>query len=168
MESCGRAHHRGREGIRMGHDARLMTPKLVQPHVMGNQNDRADVAAIRESAQRPNTLFVGVESEAGQSHLALHRARSPAVGERTALGNRIRGLLAEFGIEIAQGNSHIAPTVQQIPGDGGTGLVTLHPLFPDTLDDLYQELQHKEQRIEEFNRRIQVIATQDEATVMSG
>ena len=162
MESCGRAHHWGREGIRMGHDAKLIAPKFVKPYVMSNKNDRADAAAIRESAQRPNTRFVGVKSEASQSHLALHRARSLAVGERTALGNQIRGLLAEFGIEIAKGKSHIAPMVQQILGDGGTHLVTLHPLFLDTLNDLYQELQHKERRIEEFNRRIQMIATQDE------
>jgi transposase len=35
--------------------------------------------------------------------LALHRVRSLLIRERTALMNQMRGLLAEFGIVVAQG-----------------------------------------------------------------
>ncbi len=34
-------------------------------------------------------------------------------------------------------------------------------MFPDTLSDLYRELLHKDRRIEEFNRRLRLIATRD-------
>ncbi|OSM04114.1 hypothetical protein MAIT1_05263 [Magnetofaba australis IT-1] len=42
--------------------------------------------------------FVGIKSVAQQEILALHRIRSLAVKNRTALVNQIRGLLAEYGI----------------------------------------------------------------------
>src|SRR6516164_9307616 len=42
--------------------------------------------------------FVAIKSQTQQDMLALHRARALLVGERTALMNQMRGLLAECGI----------------------------------------------------------------------
>ncbi len=47
--------------------------------------------------------FVPVKSPAQQSVLVLHRMRTGFVEERTALVNRLRGLLAEFGVFLPQG-----------------------------------------------------------------
>jgi transposase len=47
--------------------------------------------------------FVPIKSPAQQSVLVLHRMRSGFVEERTALVNRLRGLLAEFGVSLPQG-----------------------------------------------------------------
>jgi transposase len=47
--------------------------------------------------------FVPVKSPAQQSVLVLHRMRTGYVEERTALVNRLRGLLAEFGVFVPQG-----------------------------------------------------------------
>ena len=44
-----------------------------------------------------------------QAQQALHRVRSRAVANRTAHVNEIRGLLAEYGIEIAQGRHQVRP-----------------------------------------------------------
>ncbi len=46
--------------------------------------------------------FVPVKSPAQQSVLVLHRMRTGFVQERTALVNRLRGLLAEFGVFLPQ------------------------------------------------------------------
>jgi transposase len=48
--------------------------------------------------------FVLVKSVAQQAVLAVHRARELLVGDRTALMNQIRGLLAEYGIVVPQGS----------------------------------------------------------------
>lgn len=50
--------------------------------------------------------FVPVKSPEQQSALALHRTRDLLVKQRTQLVNMIRGLLAEFGIEMARGLHH--------------------------------------------------------------
>jgi len=47
--------------------------------------------------------FVPVKSIEQQDIQMLHRVRSGLVKERTALANRIRGLLGEYGIIIALG-----------------------------------------------------------------
>jgi transposase len=47
--------------------------------------------------------FVAPKSMAQQDMLALHRVRSLLIRERTALMNQMRGLLAEYGIVVAQG-----------------------------------------------------------------
>jgi transposase len=62
------------------------------------KNDARDAEAICEAASRPQMRFLPVKSPTQQSVLVLHRMRTGYVEERTALINRLRGLLAEFGL----------------------------------------------------------------------
>ena len=162
MEACGRAHQWGRDVLAMGHEAKLMAPQFVKPYVKTNKNDRADAAAICEAVQRPNMRFVGIKSADRQAQQAIHRVRSRAVGNRTAHANAIRGLLAEYGIEIPQGLWKIRPAVTEILGNGGTADVTLPPRFLDVLAELYDELVHMDGRVENYDRMIEEIAQADE------
>lgn len=162
MEACGRAHQWGRDVLAMGHEAKLMAPQFTKPYVPSNQNDRADAAAICEAVQRPNMRFVGIKSADQQAQQAMHRARSRAVGNRTAHVNEIRGLLAEYGIEIPQGRWKVRPAVAEILGDGGTAEITLPPQFLDVLVELYDELVHMDERMEKYDSLIGEIARQDE------
>ena len=162
MEACGRAHQWGRDVLAMGHEAKLMAPQFVKPFVMSNKNDRADAAAICEAVQRPNMRFVGIKSADRQAQQAIHRVRSRAVANRTAHANAIRGLLAEYGIEIPQGRSKIRPAVTEILGNGGTSDITLPPRFLDVLAELYDELVHMDGRVEKYDRMIEEIAQGDE------
>jgi transposase len=80
-----------------------MSPRFVRPYVKSNKNDARDAEAICEAVgRRPSMRFVAVKSQAQQDMLALHRVRSLLVRERTALMNQMRGLLAEYGIVVAQ------------------------------------------------------------------
>ncbi len=162
MEACGRSHQWGRDVLSMGHEAKLMAPQFVKPFVMSNKNDRADAAAICEAVQRPNMRFVGIKSADRQAQQAIHRVRSRAVANRTAHANAIRGLLAEYGIEIPQGRSKIRPAVTEILGNGGTSDITLPPRFLDVLAELYDELVHMDGRVEKYDRMIEEIAQGDE------
>ena len=103
LEACGGAHYWARELIKLGHDARLISPQFVKPYVKGNKNDANDAEAICEAVSRPAMRFVPLKSVEQQDIQALHRIRSGLVKERTALANRIRGLLGEYGIVVAAG-----------------------------------------------------------------
>ena len=162
MEACGRSHQWGRDVLGMGHDAKLMAPQFVKPYVKSNKNDRADAEAICEAVQRRNMRFVGIKTADRQAHQAIHRVRSRAVGNRTAHTNMIRGLLAEFGIEIPQGRSKVRPAVAEILGNGGAGEVDLPQRFLDVLADLYDELVHMDERVDKYDRMIEEIAGNDE------
>ena len=105
MEACSGAHHWARLFRQHGHTVRLMAPKFVTPYRMSGKrgkNDAADAAAICEAVTRPNMRFVPIKEEHQQIILCLHRTRQGFVEERTALYNRLRGLIAEFGIVLPQ------------------------------------------------------------------
>jgi transposase len=103
MEACGTSHHWARELIGLGHEVRLMPPAYVKPYVKRGKTDAADAAAICEAVTRPTMRFVPVKSREQQAALSVHRARHLLVKQRTQLVNMMRGLLAEFGIDIPQG-----------------------------------------------------------------
>ncbi len=106
MEACGGAHYWARELGRLGHAVRLMPPTYVKPYVERGKTDAADAEAICEAVTRPSMRFVPVKSAESQAALALHRTRDLLVKQRTQLVNMVRGLLAEFGIEMARGLHH--------------------------------------------------------------
>jgi transposase len=122
MEACGSAHHWARKLQQLGHAVKLMAPQFVKPYVKTNKNDMADAEAICEAVTRKNMRFVPVKNVEQQAILSLHRARQGFVKARTAQANQIRGLLAEYGVAIPVGISHIAKDVPKIIEDGGHDL----------------------------------------------
>jgi transposase len=103
MEACSGAHYWAREFQALGHTVKLIAPKFVIPYRLSGKrgkNDAADAAAICEAAQRPSMRFVPPKSLEQQGQLCLHRVRQGFIEQRTALINRIRGLLSEFGIVL--------------------------------------------------------------------
>jgi transposase len=105
MESCSGAHHVARRLRLMGLDARLIAGQFVAPYRMQGvtgKNDANDAAAICEAAARPQMRFVPIKSTEQQAWQGIHRLREGYKEERTACINRIRGLLAEFGLLFPQ------------------------------------------------------------------
>jgi transposase len=98
MEACGGAHHWARELVRQGHTVRIIAAEFVRPFRKSGKNDANDAEAICTAARQPNMRFVAMKSEAQQAALCVHRLRQGLVEERTALINRLRGLLTEFGV----------------------------------------------------------------------
>ena len=103
MEACGTSHHWARELIKLGHEVRLIPPAYVKPYVKRGKTDAADAEAVCEAVTRPTMRFVPVKSPEQQAALSMHRTRDLLVKQRTQLVNMIRGLLAEFGIDIPKG-----------------------------------------------------------------
>ena len=159
MEACGRAHHWARTLQGYGHEVRLIAPQFVKPFVKTNKNDRADAEAICEAVQRPSMRHVGIRTVAQQDQQAVHRIRSLAVGQRTAQVNQIRGLLAEYGTEIAQGRHHVRRALPGILEDAENAL---SPGFRECLGELYEVLVSMDARIEQLDRQIERMAHADE------
>jgi len=103
LEACGTSHHWARELIKLGHDVRLMPPAYVKPYVKRGKTDANDAEAICEAVTRPTMRFVPVKSPEQQAALSMHRTRDLLVKQRTQLVNMMRGLLAEFGIDVPCG-----------------------------------------------------------------
>jgi len=137
MEACGGAHFWARKLTELGHTVKLMAPQFVKPYVKTNKNDARDAEAICEAVGRPNMRFVAIKSPEQQALLALHRARQGLVRERTAQGNQIRGLLAEFGCVIPKGRYQLKSYVPEILEDAENGLAGIsRELFARLLEHL--------------------------------
>ena len=95
VEARGGVHHWARVLRDLGHEARLMSPQFVKPYVKSNKNDFRDAEAICEAVSRPSMRFVPVKSIEQQDLQHLHRIRSQAVPQRTALVNQVRSFLLE-------------------------------------------------------------------------
>lgn len=66
------------------------------------KNDRNDAEAIVTAARQGNMRFVPVKTVEQQARLSCHRVREDYKAEGLSIGNRLRGLLAEFGIVVAK------------------------------------------------------------------
>lgn len=125
MEACGGAHHVARRLRLLGLDARLIGGHFVTPYRMAGKsgkNDANDAAAICEAASRPHMRFVPVKSAEQQGQLAVHRLREGFKEERTALINRIRGLLTEFGLVFPQSPEALRKVLAEVLEDGANEL----------------------------------------------
>ena len=125
MEACSGAHHWARQLAALGLQPRLIAGHFVAPYrVQGRsgKNDANDAAAVCEAASRPTTHFVCIKTTQQQAMLAVHRLREGYKEERTACINRIRGLLAEFGLVFAQSPQ------------------ALRQALPDALEDAMNEI----------------------------
>ncbi|MGF6439586.1 IS110 family transposase [Paraburkholderia youngii] len=125
MEACSAAHYWARRLRALGHLVRLLPPQFVAPYRKGGaqiKNDAQDAEAVCEAAGRPNMRFVPVKSPAQQSVLVLHRMRTGFVEERTALVNRLRRLLGEFGVFLPQGINQLRKHLVEHIEDGNNEL----------------------------------------------
>lgn len=150
METCSGAHHWAREFEKLGHTVRLMAPKFVAPYRMAGkrgENDANDAQAICEALARPTMRFVPVKSIEQQSELFLHRVRQGFIEERTALINRIRGLLSELGIVLPQKAAAmrrgVHAVLEDLPGWCNT-----------VIADLLSHLAKLDERVAEYDRHV--------------
>jgi transposase len=151
LEACSGAHYWARELIKLGHDARLISPQFVKPYVKGNKND---AEAICEAVSRPNMRFVPLKGVEQQDIQMLHRIRSGLVKERTALANRIRGLLGEYGIVVAKGLAALRRQLPDILEDADNNLTMIaRQLFAD----LQEQLVEVGKRANEYGKKIQAL-----------
>jgi len=158
MEACSGAHHWAREFTKFGHTVRMMAPKFVIPYRMSGKrgkNDATDAAAICEAVTRPNMRFVPIKSIEQQSRLFVHRARQGYVEQRTALINRIRGLLSELGIVLPLK----AATVRR---EAHKHLEDLPSWCNTVVGDALSELTRLDERIAQYDNHLAHIAKEDE------
>lgn len=155
MEACSGAHEWARQFERFGHTVRIMAPKFVVPYRRSGKNDVNDAEAICEAVQRPSMRFVPVKSVEQQAILTLHRVRQGFIEERTATINRIRGLMAEFGIVLPAR----AVEVKRGASMAASALPTMARL---AIEDLMSHLSGLDDRIHGYDRQLEALARSDQ------
>ena len=143
METSSSAHHWARKLAALGLDARIIAAQLVSPYRKqgaSGKNDANDAAAICEAASRPQMHFVPVKTIEQQSMLCVHRLREGLKAERTGCINRIRGLLAEFGLVFAQSPGALHAVLSDVLEDASHEMNTLARLVVQQAQQQWQQL----------------------------
>ena len=151
MEACGGAHHWARELTRQGHAVRIIAAEFVRPFRKSGKNDANDAEAICTAARQPNMRFVAMKTVEQQAALCVHRLRQGLVEERTALINRLRGLLTEFGVVAPLSPDKLRRELARCRDNADLRLpLAMRPL----IDDQLAALERLEERIAAYAEQI--------------
>ena len=155
MEVCSGSHDWARRFRECGHTVRLMAPKVVVAYRKGGKNDGNDAEAICEAVSRPNMRFVPVKTIDQQTVLTLRRVRQGFIVERTAIINRLRSLVSEFGIVIAQGANRARRDIVD-------HLDRLPDMVVRAVRDLLDHLQGLDDRVALYDRQLLQLTRKDD------
>lgn len=157
IEACMGANYWARVFEQMGHTVKMMSPQFVKPYVMANKNDQNDARGIAEAVTRPNMKFVPIKKIEQQDILLLHRARELIVKQKTAQSNQIRGLLAEYGIILPKGLSHIKKLPDILEKNNGKLTIKSKAIFLR----LHEQFKALEEQSEKYKNELEAIVSQD-------
>jgi transposase len=159
IEACGSAHYWARTFKGMGHTVKMMAPQFVKPYIKSNKNDMRDAEGISEAVTRPTMRFVPIKTIEQQDILLLHRTRGLAVKQKTAQANQIRGLLAEYGIIIAEGFHHLTelPTILE----DGVQNQKISEKCKQIFLKLHEQLKDYHKQVEYYTKEIQKHSRED-------
>jgi len=160
MEACASSEYWARTIESLGHTVRRIHPRYVKAYLLGAKNDANDAAAICEAVQRPNMRFVPHKSPEQIDIQCIHRIRQGFVRSRTALVNKIRGLLGEYGIIIRQGVSVVRTRLPELIDDGTNGL---SPIMRRNLSLLHESLRFLDDSILDQEKLLKEIVRENEA-----
>jgi transposase len=154
MEACGSSQHWRRELEQLGHQVRLMSPQYVKPYVKSQKNDQCDAEAICEAVRRPNMRFVQPKSLEQQDLQSAHRVRQGLMAQRTAVINRLRGMLYEYGIVMARRPGTVRRELPEILGSSRNGLTSVARELIQELHEHFAQLEKRIQRTEQVIERL--------------
>lgn len=160
MEACGGANYWARKFNEYGHNVKLISPQFVKPFVKSNKNDRNDAEAIVEAASRPSMRYVSAKTIEQQDLQSLLRLREGCIEMRTKISNQLRGLLAEYGIAIPQGISHLHKVLPRLFDRSKENELTI--CSKDMLEMQYNLLITMEQQITTYDAKLKMIAKTNE------
>jgi len=135
----------------------MMSPQFVKPYVKSNKNDANDAEAIAEAVTRPTMRFVPIKKIEQQDVLLVHRARELAIKQRIAQANQIRGLLAEYGIVISKGFSHL----EKLPEILERYEHQLTAVSKEIFLHLHEQFQVYKKQVEDYDKKIKQQANDD-------
>ena len=158
METCGGAHHWGREIQQLGNEVRLIAPIYVKAFAKRQKSDARDAAAIVEAAQRPTMRFAAVKTQQVQARSMVFRTRGMLVRQRTQTVNAIRGHLAKFGLVAPRGVANIAQLLKAFTERAES----LPELVVSTTAMLFERIDELNAQIDEVDKKMRLLVRENE------
>jgi len=122
FEACGTSNYWKQKAISLGHDARLISAKLVAAVRQNQKTDKNDALAIVQATLLPDVTFISGKSIEQQQLQSIMRLRELCVKQKTAMSNQLTALLLEFNIKTSSRNGGLRGAVESTLEDAENGL----------------------------------------------
>ena len=122
FEACSTSNYWKQLSDSLGHDSRIISPKLVSSVRQNQKTDKNDALAIVQASMLPDVSFSAGKSTEQQKLQLIMRLRELSVKQKTASKNQITALLAEFNIKASPKNGGLSGCVESTLEDGESGL----------------------------------------------
>ena len=121
FEACGTSNYWKQVALEYGHDARLISAKLVAQIRQHQKTDKNDALAIIQASQLVDIKFIQGKTFAQQELQSLMRMRELAVKQQKASRQQIQALLLEFNIKTGPRQGTLSTIVASVLEDAENG-----------------------------------------------
>ena len=122
FEACSTSNYWKQKALEAGHDARLISAKLVSVVRQNQKTDQNDALAIVQATFMPDVTFIGGKTVEQQQLQSIKRLRELTVKQRDASQNQIIALLFELNIKISNRRGGIISAIEGVLEDAINGL----------------------------------------------
>lgn len=122
FEACGTSNYWKQKATDAGHDARLISAKLVSVVRQNQKTDKNDALAIVQAALLPDVTFIGGKTVEQQQLQSIKRLKELAVKHQGAIQKQIVSLLLELNIRISNRKGGIISAIDGVLEDAENGL----------------------------------------------
>ncbi|MCK5666743.1 MAG: IS110 family transposase [Thiotrichaceae bacterium] len=156
FEACGTSNYWKQVALDLGHDARLISAKLVSEIRQNQKTDKNDALAIAQSSQLADINFIQGKTFQQQELQSIMRMRELAVKHKIAIGNQLEALLLEFNIKVSPRAGGISGVIVSVLEDAENGFCMPFRQALDNTWRLYlqtvQDIKEKERLLEQVIR----------------
>lgn len=121
FEACGTSNYWKQRALEAGHDARLISAKLVSSIRQNQKTDKNDALAIVQASQLTDIQFIKGKSVEQQQLQSMIRMRELAIKQKTASNNQVKALLLEFNIRASPKHGGLKGVVESLLEDAENG-----------------------------------------------
>lgn len=152
FEACGTSNYWKQQAIKYGHDARLVSAKLVSKIRENQKTDENDALAVAQAGQLVGINYIKGKSFEQQQLQSIVRMRELAVGHKVAQGNQLKGLLLEFNIRVSPKKGGLSGVIAAVLEDAENGFS--YP-FRKSLQSSWQAYLNTVKGIAEYDKRLE-------------
>ena len=122
FEACGTSNYWRQRAREAGHDARLISAKLVSTVRQNQKTDKNDALAIIQAALLPDITFISGKNVEQQQLQSIQRLRELAIRQRDATRKQIISLLLELNFRLPNSGAGMIGKMEDILEDAENGL----------------------------------------------
>jgi len=121
FEACGMSNYWKQTASRLGHNAKIISAKLVAQIRQNQKTDKNDALAIVQASQLTDINFIQGKTLKQQERQSMIRIRDLALKNKVAYSHQLKALLLEFNLRPTKKQGGLKGLVERVLEDADNG-----------------------------------------------